>query len=103
MSFKRCVLQLLVQIEGKIDQMSQQVEDFKKAVDAAFKDISDSLDNIVKDEEGLAKQIADFIAAQGSLSPPDLATLTTIAQNAVAMADRTKSIADNVPDSAPSV
>lgn len=82
--------------------MAAAISAFKTAVDQAFAQVNANLDNIQADETALAKQITDLqaqIAAGGSsLTPEDQASLDAAVASATALAARTKTIADAVPD-----
>jgi uncharacterized phage infection (PIP) family protein YhgE len=92
-------------ITNQGDEIMSAISDFKTAVDEAFGQVNAGLDNIQADETTLAQQIADLKTQIGSgsstLTPEDQAALDAIVTNANAMAARTKSIADSVPDSIP--
>ena len=78
------------------------VSDYAVKANTAFTNINTSLDNIVADEVSLAKQISDLksqIAAGGSnLTPEDQTALDTLATAGDALATKTKTMADAVPD-----
>ena len=78
--------------------MSEVIDNFKRDVDAAFQTADDALANIQADEAKLAKDLADFIKSGPAVSGEDLEKLTVLRNRAVAMADKTKSIADSIPD-----
>lgn len=78
------------------------VTDFAAAVQIQFDVVNTALDNIAVDETNLAKQIQDLkdqIAVGGSvLTPEDQAALNLVVTNATALATKTKTTADAVPD-----
>ncbi len=78
------------------------ISDYAVKANNAFTTINTSLDNIVADEVNLAKQISDLksqIASGGSvLTPEDQTALDTLATAGDALAAKTKTIADGVPD-----
>jgi hypothetical protein len=96
------ILHKLKKIERKLEKIMSAVSDYATRANLAFTNISASLDNIVTDEANLAKQISDLvaqIAAGGSvLIPADQTALDTLAAAGDALATKTKSIADAVPD-----
>lgn len=88
--------------------MSEQIDVLVTDFNKAFADMSAALDNIAADEatlalqiDALTKQIGDLIAAGGTLSAADFDALSVVRNAAVAMAARTKGIADAVPDPVP--
>lgn len=90
--------------------MSEQIDNLVTDFNKAFADMGAALDNIAADEANLAKQIdvlfkqiADLIAAGGTLGEADAEKLNVVRIAALAMAERTKSIADAVPDPPPPV
>lgn len=89
-------------VEKGTEKIMSKITDFAMAVQTQFDTVTGSLDNIVADEANLAKQIQDLkdqIAAGGStLTPTDQAALDLVVTNATALAAKTKSVADNVPD-----
>jgi hypothetical protein len=97
-----CVVKELKKVRKGIEKIMSKITDFSTVVQAQFDAVTSSLDNIVSDEANLAKQISDLqaqIAAGGStLTPEDQAALDTLAANAMALATKTKGIADSVPD-----
>ncbi len=100
----QCFKRKLKKVRRDIQQIMSQISDFSTAVTAAFAEIGTSLDNIVADEANLAKQIQDLkdqLIAGGTLSATDLAALKAVSDNATAMAAKSKSIADAVPDLPP--
>lgn len=105
--FKRKVLAFLKAIDERDKRMSEQVDSLVTDFNKAFADLSASLDNIAADEQRLAdqitaltKQIADILAAGGTLSAADFDALSVVRNAAVAMAAKTKGIADAVPEPA---
>jgi len=96
------ILRKLKKIERRLEKIMSAVSDYAAKANTAFQTISDSLDNIVADESNLAKQITDLkaqIAAGGStLTPADQTALDTLATAGEALAAKTKTIADGVPD-----
>ncbi len=108
MGFKSTVFCKLSSIERKVNDMSEVIDNFVTGVNAAFDGMKVSLTNIAADEDRLAKQItalfqqiADIIAAGGTLSDADLEKLTVLGNKATEMAASTKAIADAVPDPPP--
>jgi uncharacterized phage infection (PIP) family protein YhgE len=98
----RCVFRELKKIRKEIGKVMSKITDFAVAATAALTQANTSLDNIVADEANLSKQIADLQAqiANGSsvLTPEDQAALDAVGVSASALADRTKTAADAVPD-----
>ncbi len=83
--------------------MNEKLKAFAESVKASFTVVDEGLANIVKDEQGQAdaiKKLQDQIAnTQGDvLSPESQALLDELAAGAQALADRTKQIADSIPD-----
>lgn len=88
--------------------MSEVVDSLVVDLRAALASVGDSLTNIAADEQrqadqitALTKQIVDLIAAGGTPGTADIEALTTFRNDLVAMAARTKAIADAVVDPAP--
>ncbi len=86
------------------EQIDNLVVDFRKAL----ADVGASLDNIAADEQRMADQItalvaqiAEIRAAGGTLSDVDFEKLTVFRNDLVAMAARTKAVADAQPDPVP--
>lgn len=103
--FKKTVLCLLVGNQERLKKMSEQIDGLVTDFNKAFADMGTALDNIATDEANLAKQIdalvkqiADLMAAGGTLSAADFEALSNVRNAAVAMAERTKAVADAVPD-----
>lgn len=96
------IINRLTKLQGDIHHMAAAISAFKQAVDQAFAQVNTNLDNIQADEAGLAKQITDLqaqIAAGSSvLTAEDQAALDATVAAANAVAARTKTIADSVPD-----
>ena len=96
------ILRKLKKFERKLDKIMSAVSDYAAKASFAFTEINASLDNVVADEANLAKQIADLktqIGAGGSvLVPADQTALDTLAAAGDALAAKTKTIADGVPD-----
>ena len=92
----------LEKIERGLEKIMSVITVFADKVNAAFVAINASLGNISTDEANLSKQITDLkaqIAAGGSsLTAADQAALDLVDTNSTAMASRTATIADNVPD-----
>ncbi len=88
--------------------MSEQVDTLVADLRKGLSDVGSSLDNIAADEQrqadqitALVQQIADLRAAGGPLSDADFESLTVFRNDLVAMAARTKAIADAQPDPVP--
>jgi hypothetical protein len=92
----------LKKIRKDIKKVMSKVIDFAAAATAALAQANVSLDNIIVDETNLAKQIQDLkdqIAnGESVLSVEDQAALNAVVVSATALADRTKTAADSVPD-----
>lgn len=106
--FKKTVICLLVKNQERVIQMSEQIDSLVTDFNKAFADMAAALDNIAADEASLAtqidalvKQVGDLIAAGGTLSAADFEALSVVRNAAVAMAEKTKGIADAVPDPVP--
>ena len=83
--------------------MNEKIAQFVASVKASFERVFAGLSNIVKDEEGQAakiKELQDQIANNpaDTLSPESQALLDEVALGAQALADKTKEIADSIPD-----
>ncbi len=105
MGFKTNVLCGLNDIRKRINNMSEAIDSFITRVNTSLQQLGDALTNIAADEANLAsqiavltQQIADLVANGGTIGAEDLEKLTILANAAQAMADRTKGIADSVPD-----
>lgn len=86
-------------IKKEIRKVMSEITDSSAATLAALAQIGTSLDNVAADEANLAKQIQDLKdQIGGGLSPDDKKALQSVLDAATAMAARTKSIADAVPD-----
>jgi ABC-type transporter Mla subunit MlaD len=79
--------------EGQVKLMGL-VEDIQAKIDA----IGANVDNIIADEAGLGKQIADLQAQVAAGSPATVAQLQALSDNMTALQQRTQSVADSVPD-----
>lgn len=106
--FKKMVLAYLKATDERTLRMSEVVDSLVVDLRAALTDLGGSLTNIAADEQrqadqitALTKQIADLIAAGGTPGAADIEALTTFRNDMVAMAARTKQLADSVPDPAP--
>lgn len=85
--------------------MSEQIDSFVARVNQSLSDMGTALTNIAADEASLAaqitaltQQITDITTAGGTIGADDLDKLAVLANAAQAMADRTKGIAESVPD-----
>lgn len=106
--FKKKVLRLLGRLDERTERMSEIIDSLVVDYKKALADIGSALDNIAADEQRLAdqitilaQQIADLIAAGGTLGAADLEALSTFRNDLVATAARTKQIADAQPDPVP--
>ena len=89
--------ELMARVDDKITAFAAQVND-------ALAQVNTNLENVVADEQALAKQIADLQAQiandPGSdLSPESQALLDGIVTTSASAAAKTKQMADSVPDS----
>lgn len=99
--FKKTVLHSLISLEKRVTHMSDIVDSIAANIQQSFSDLGDALTNIAADEATLLQKIEALIAASGSLSAEDLEKLVVIVNAARSLADRTKALADAVPDAAP--
>lgn len=81
--------------------IDESIKAFSDKANAALDQANQSLDNIVADEANLNKQIQDLKALLGNetLSPEAQAALDKVATASEALAAKSKSLADAVPDS----
>lgn len=82
--------------------MNQSISDLNTFIVSALSSINASLDNIQADESALLAKITE-LTNSNSLSAEDLAALSAIQSGAQALVDRTKAVADAVPDAPPPV
>lgn len=82
--------------------MSDAFAAFVAETRTAFTAINANLDNIVADEQTLSAQITSLQAQiSAGLSVEDAAALALVVDSAKALANRTKTVADSVPDLPP--
>ena len=83
-----------------MSKVDDKITEFQAQVKAEFAKVGTSLDNVVQDEQALAKKIEDLLnQADSDLSAESQQKLADILADAQAMASRTQLIADSVPDS----
>ncbi len=94
---------VLLSIRGAIMAVNAQVQAFKDKMDAVLVTVGENFDNIaqdIKNQSAAIQALKDQIANNPSdtLSPESQALLDSVAENAQAMADRSKALAEAVPD-----
>ncbi len=106
--FKCWVIATLKKLDERTTRMSEQIDTLVKELRAALTDVGSALDNIAADEQRLAdqitaltKQVADLIAAGGTLGNAEFDKLVAFRNDLVTTAAKTKAIADAVPEPAP--
>lgn len=87
--------------------MAVTITAFQTFMSNAFAEANLRIDNIITDEAGLTATILALQEAiannpNSTLSPEDQAVLDTLALGAAALRDRLQTVAESVPDSAPS-
>jgi hypothetical protein len=90
------ILNGIHQLEKKMSLADDKITQFKADVDAKFAVLSGALDNIAADEARILAQLQTIPPAD--LSPESQSTLAAVVTQLTAMADRSQTLADSIPD-----